>query len=41
MILNFTSLVIAQYEAKGDIQFEYSGLVGEDLIEVLYKFLRL
>ena len=41
IILQCTGLVVSQNETKGDIKFKHGGLVGKDLVKVLYNLLRL
>ena len=41
VILQCTGLVVSQNETKGDIKFKHGGLVGKDLVKVLYNLLRL
>ena len=41
VILQCTGLVVSQNETKGDIQLKHGGLVGKDLVKVLYNLLRL
>jgi len=33
LVLKFTGFIVSENETKGNVEFKYDGLVGENLIE--------